>query len=643
MAKRWTIPFVSKANKQCRIDIYDSSWTGSVTELSTNNANAPGVPAADPFYFEEDDDDDLLKVVRIKTGYINLIETEPNGLSAIYPTTLRNRYVEVYYNGDNQRDMVFRGYIQMQTFENDWQAVPREISLPVISVLGMAQYGEFDQYMPFTDVKLGYYMKKIINFVQQPSGNGYGYSRVEFPDNATTLGTIYDFSATIRPTVVTIDNPDFSQALTLFQSKQPYKGISFYDFLEGICNAYGWICHDLPDRILFTKFDHNGKYCYYEISDLVTAENKTDTGITGADIETLSNMSLCSDDSTISNIPAARTVTKKFDGEAITKVNMDFSHEYCTHLYTYQHNDQEEFMAILGRVGSYPDITGTHVEDNNTLDTPNFYLTNNGITIIDFNGTKSVVLQGMPSFASSGDELFRLYFYKRPINDNTGRTDNKLKFKCKCKWGNTLNALGTDGRISDAFRFNIKFYCGYRLLYTESNIEIYGDQPDIEIVLKDQSDDAIHVPVNNSIRVVFEYVSSPSSSPADFEFVMQDISLEYQESAARAYLLDETDKILIGDAYGGSENPEVNMLMSAECLNSNLIGASLTSGFTNYQYLRNPQTRLQVKMRGYGSPLWYMKKIQFWQTDWRWRLIALSFHPWNDEWTLTMHRSSTIE
>jgi hypothetical protein len=638
MAKRWTIPFVSQANKQCRIDIYDPGYTGSVTELSTNNADAPGVPAADPFYFEEDDDDDLLEVVRTKTGYINLIETVQDGLADIYPTTLRNRYVEVYYDGDNQSDMVFRGYIQMQTFENDWQAVPREISLPLISVLGMAQYGEFDQYLSFTDVKLGYYMKKIIDFVQQPSGNGYGYSDVVFPDNS------FDFSATIRPTVVTIDNPDFSQALTLFQTKQPYKGISFYDFLEGICNAYGWICHDLPDRILFTKFDHNGKYYKYAISDLATAANKTDTGITGADIETLSNMNLCSDDSTISNIPSARTVTKKFDGEAITKVNMDFSHEYCSHLYTYKHNDQEEFMAILRRVGSYPDITGTYVRDDNALAVPNFYLNDNGITIIDFNGTKSVVLQGLSSFASSGVELFSLNFYKRPINNNSGRTDNKLKFKFKCKWGNTLNALGTDGLILYAFKFNAKFYCGNQLLYTESNIEINEGHSDIEIVLKDQSDNAIHVPVNNAIRVVFEYVSSSSSdSPAAFEFVMQNLSLEYQESAARAYLLDETDKILVGDTYGGSENQEVNMLMSAECLNSNLIGGIITTGFTNYQYLRHPQTRLQVKMRGYGSPLWYMKKIQFWQTNWRWRLIALSFHPWDDEWMLTMHRSSTIE
>jgi hypothetical protein len=39
----------------------------------------------------------------------------------------------------------------------------------------------------------------------------------------------------------------------------------------------------------------------------------------------------------------------------------------------------------------------------------------------------------------------------------------------------------------------------------------------------------------------------------------------------------------------------------------------------------------------------YIDKIQFWKTNWRWRIIALAFHPWDDEWMLTMHRSSTIE
>ena len=80
-AKRWTIPFKSLNGTNCRIDIYDEGWSGAVTELSTANANTPGVAAADPFYYEENNDESLLEVIRYRTGYINLVETIYGGLA----------------------------------------------------------------------------------------------------------------------------------------------------------------------------------------------------------------------------------------------------------------------------------------------------------------------------------------------------------------------------------------------------------------------------------------------------------------------------------------------------------------------------------------------------------------------------------
>lgn len=74
-AKRWTIPFKSLNGTDCRIDIYDEGWAGSVTEISTANNSSPGYPQSDPIYYEEESDENLLLVVRYKTGYINLVET----------------------------------------------------------------------------------------------------------------------------------------------------------------------------------------------------------------------------------------------------------------------------------------------------------------------------------------------------------------------------------------------------------------------------------------------------------------------------------------------------------------------------------------------------------------------------------------
>lgn len=633
MAKRWTIPFVSKGGQECKIDIYDPDYSGSVIELSVNNANAPGVPAADPFYFEEDDDEDLLKVVRTKTGYINLIETVQDGLADIYPSTMRNRYVEVFYGGTLSSFIVFRGYIQQQTFENDWQAVPREVSLPVISVLGLSQYGEFQPELSFADKKLGYYMKKIIDFVQQPSlWDGSRYLYVEFPDNN------YDFSATVRPTIATEENTDFSQAWGA--TNNPYKGTSFYDFLEGICNAYGWICHDLPDRILFTKYDHDGNYAKYFIGNLENAADKTLSDISGNEVETLDSMALCSDDTTISEIAAVRSVVKRYDGETSSSVKVDFSHEraYLPY-YTYLHNNEKEYMLMLCSTGQYPDVTGNYLINNNRI--TNWVFDTDGINILDKNGTMMLILQNMIGWATQGNELFSLNFYKRPLykDDGLSGSDNKLKLKFKCGWGSDVTNLGNNFIYSYNYLFSVKLYCGDTLIESQSFSVGYDDYE--KTITFDNA-----VPNNNALRVEFIYGNDPSYR--DYKlFCFQDIILEYEQAVYKKYVFDNTDQTFIGDIYGGYENPEVKMLMSAERINSNMIGTTKRNSFTTYGYLRNNQTRLQVKMRGselyLSNFIWYMRKLQYWKTNWRWRLVALAFHPWDDEWQLTMHRSSTIE
>ena len=82
-SKRWTIPFKSLNGVACRVDIYNEGWTGNVTELSINNADAPGVAGVDTFFYEEGNSDNLLDFIRIKTGYINLVETTFGGLNAL--------------------------------------------------------------------------------------------------------------------------------------------------------------------------------------------------------------------------------------------------------------------------------------------------------------------------------------------------------------------------------------------------------------------------------------------------------------------------------------------------------------------------------------------------------------------------------
>jgi hypothetical protein len=80
--------------------------------------------------------------------------------------------------------------------------------------------------------------------------------------------------------------------------------------------------------------------------------------------------------------------------------------------------------------------------------------------------------------------------------------------------------------------------------------------------------------------------------------------------------------------------------------NSHLIGNTVFSTFfTNYDYLLNPQRRVVCNFTAdqYDLLATYLCKWKFWIKWWRWRIVSLSFSPWDDLYTLTLHRSPSIE
>ena len=639
MAKRWTIPFVSQANKQCRIDIYDPGYTGSVTELSTNNADAPGIPAADPFYFEEDDDEDLLKVVRIKTGYINLIETVQDGLIDLYPIYRKSRYVEVYYDDE----LVFRGYIQLQSFDNDWCATPREVSLPVISPLGLLD--DFDvstpSATPLADKTLGYYMKQLIDAID--SSQHTPYNSVVFPQ----VSNCPDFVGTIRPTVLWENNPEFAQAWV--NVKQPYKGVPFRNFLEGVCNAYGWICHDMPDCILFTKFDHDDasssgkKYYYYSVSNLETASNRQ----TLQDDEyayplVLSDyVSPSADDGTISQIMSYKLITVNFKGGITKRVRADYSHMQCSRVFTYKHDGNEEYLVFLKNVEGnlMPDISSSNLLDSNTIyESDNRqWLQDDGVCVFDQNGTIRMVMKNMWNWSSYGDTVATLYFFNRPIlTSDVAYTDMKLLVEVSVS--DNINDFGSHEIL---YNLTYELWSGETLVGSQS---VFYNSDNYSVTLS-----YTNVPNTGTLRLIIKNTLNSTIHSRYPLLSFDKIELYYQEETYGKYLSTSNKRTIVGDYVGGAEDANVDMLMSCQRIDDNMIGSQeLSNFFTSYRYLQTSQNRLQVRVRpnsGVSLPMMmsYINRIQFWRTAWRWRLIALAFHPWDDEWTLTMHHSSTID
>ena len=631
MAKRWTIPFVSLANKQCRIDIYDPEWTEGVTELSTENQSATGVPAADPFYFEEDDDEDLLKVVRIKTGYINLVETQFNGLADIYATSLKSRYVEVFYDVDSNNNpiLVFRGYIQQQSFENDWAAVPREVSLPVISVMGIAESLKFTPNFDYARRKLGAYMKQVLDLVEPSEGTKY--AKVIFPQNNV------DFAGDIRQIVITPPNQNFSQGIGTTDAA--YEGIYLNEFLEGVCNAYGWIMHDMPTSVLFTMFDSPANYYAYDVSDLASASNiQLDT--TQEDLSLDTSMSPSGDDSTVTQIMPMKKLTLKYQGENPASVMMDYNLCRCT---TYIGVGQfgpaqtvEPYgVAIFEPVGHEVESFSDYLKTDGQIRNDRF--TEHGIYIAECFGKKRILMQNVPNFINQSElRLVQFRFDTRPLAGAGSRTGAPLTVEIDFSWGQYLNSLGYEG---SEHKIGIGIFDGY------------SAQAISPVLFSDESNHIVKAEFYNvsdrgSIWVTLAIPSDALAYPHDITSI-DSIKLYYPENEFDKYLKHKDVVVLEGNNAGISDN-DIDVLMSCWCDNLNMIGTTRLDRFTDYQYMFLPQNRLQLRMKpktGQTMPekLAYIDKIQFWQNNWRWRLIALAFHPWDDEWTLTMQRSSTIE
>jgi hypothetical protein len=275
-AIKWQIPFKTQTEVDCVINIYEEDWTGAVTMIADTNPNSPGYASEDPFSIEEDDDEDLLKVIRTKTAYIRLVEKEYGSLADLYPSNPKQHYV-TFYRGDM---CLFTGYIQCDSYDNDWKGAPREIELTCLSPLALADsltfYGGND-FVPCYR-SLGSLLKEVVVGLES------GISKVVMPDKHPEF-PIYFLEASIASDLFI---PAKDNIVDHYTGNVPqivvYEPKSYSEFLEALCNCYGMIVHDGPGMLIFSKFDYSGKYYEMDISDIDDDEQSiTRTEIAGSD------------------------------------------------------------------------------------------------------------------------------------------------------------------------------------------------------------------------------------------------------------------------------------------------------------------------------------------------------------------------
>ena len=606
-AKRWTIPFKSLNGTDCRIDIYDEGYTGTAVELSPNNANAPGYAAAEPIFYEEDNSDNLLNVIRYKTGYINLIETSYGSLADLYPETDTEHYIEFYYGSR----LDFTGYMMTQAFDNDWVAPPREIQFPIQSPLGLLGQMKFAARWPVTQLYMNQCMTEIMTALNA------GYTDYYVPTGIQTDMIVS--SRVLAPFANEPTDPDGSDM---------YDPMTYEDYLEGVCNMYGLILHDVPGKMLFSKFEYTGTYSHTG-SDPFDSDQAPALGNT---------FSIASADNRDSLVRPLGKIEVRYDGDKNFEQSIDFGHMPYVG------------MSIINLWEGTPTWFGAAVAWLKMM-APEFY---------------------SPSMLSSNDLNSALKPTQKGVIGASIGTKQAVVVYCSSNNFNTDAKTVLEWRISQYPGVVVSGYLKITMNVTKHTMiqdegeEVYPFKLSVEVdgeYYNDTDldfDNTVHKYFPGSNGIFWVKCNIPtrgnqmkitlwgSSACTDGNlYTIDNLSVEVQ--AEKLYQYKEqykTERIIKLEEHSPDEG-QVAMTLSRDKVNSNSVVYACTAGYTapTYPYLAKAQNRLEIDVKGTLPDLknLYFYKWQYWIQGWRWRIIAISFNPRDDIYRLTMHRSSTIE
>ena len=592
---QWTGSFKSLNDVDCTVNIYTDGGGSAI----------PITLADDPFYFEENYGDDILnEVIRFRTGYIRVIEQGTYGaLSTIYPTGIFDRYVEVLYGNE----VVFNGYIQVQDFASRLVPNPRVLELPVISPLGLFEKRTISntQFLPPTEVSLGNILDVILanstyEYVYLPKSYGY-------PNPVS-------FGMKVSSLVATPWNKDFHHSMNTAPYQKVARGQTYAYIIDAICKAYGWMCHDTPEALVFTAFDYDGTYCYYPVGHIGEAGYSLDANIPDGNLATY--FTPTDNDANEQILQPETGIEISYEGESGDRT-FTFDRTYVP---------QQDPVVIMPSFVPSVDVFPNHVEifsmcsllpvpnlnEINLVSSPTFDnndKVNIGNYSVAWNGQEGVMVS-IGSYPSD-HTLFVLRFYLR----RRANQDFSLSYDMRVRKDGAIGGLAAN------------------------------PDPDQDYYITAQLD----VSNDDYVAVTFKYRYGgdfPQLSSKALIFI-SNIKLEVCEDGVpyERYLYkqsDDTDVIPSNAAVNPAISSSIVMPMSLYRLNDNLIGPSVRpTRLTEYAYMFQPRKQLTGRFR-VASMVSFPWAGKFNYLGKSWRIIAQTFRPWDDEYTLTMQYSPIL-
>lgn len=661
--KKWTVPFVSLNGTNCRVDIYEEGYNGSVTELSTANPSAPGVADAKPFEIVEDDSNDMTHFIRFKTGALRLVELTYGGLADLMPRSLTDHYIEAYYGSQ----LVFTGYMQCQEFDNDWVEVPRVLEFPIISPLGLLDAYNFQVPASPGLMTLGQLMNEVV------TGLNAGYTGVIYP----VSGSYEPWTDVISSTVLIPFKDQFRHYDTAAELWEPR---DYKYFIEGICACFGWMVHDTPTDIEFTRYDlPNSSNC----SQLTVAGllNPSAPGAWSGVQHRSASFSTyyenVDNNAMQSVIMPLKEVNLNLEDVEIKDKRLNTEHTTSGMVAGGYDNDNRPWrFAPLTQVG--PDVDGDHI--GTPVITTGGELYNAGLFPMAYGNAeadaKSIGVQESwvlkySTGWSAGSLLLKAVFHGMVPMSSAG----ECLLKIKIERGTSLWEMAANDY--DTFTMNLVIKVGglyYNMAndvmsssITYNSITIDGDTgkvtPNKTITSANSSygdvDGIIFRPATTGWGVIdaveVMLYDNGNMGLEDGEYLrFTEISINDPSSLDDAYNIYYNDRstIKVGGNSTGVETKDITVNFNNYTFNrgehsfgdaSRVIGGS----YPLYPYLFAPMTVLMEKVRRKAGTTIdfneYAALWTYWISGWRWRMIAMNFNLRDDEYQVTLARSSTIE
>lgn len=647
--------FKSLNGTDCTVNIYEEGYTGSIVNELT--------PAAVPFEYQEDDSNDLTNFIRIKTGYIRVVETSFGELDNLMPKSLHHHFVEAYYGSER----VFTGFMQCQEFENDWVASPRELEFPIVSPMGLLDSFSFTPPSTPGLVTLGSLMNEVLIGLNPAATDATAsdYEGVTYPVDASYS----PWDNLINSTVMCPFNDNYQH---YDNENKLYTPRDYRYFLEGLCTCFGWITHDTPSGIVFAKYD----YLTNAYSQLSVAGLRSLTGRTYVQqLSTSFNLYYSNVDDN-----AGQTVVMPLKQIELNIEGHDVSNKKLSTQFTKTVDSMvggASFRAVrLTEIGK--DVNGTYM-GTATFDTGG-EITNNGLFPVAYGKLEPNALSIAVSeswvmkYSSSWGNIQLItakFFGMAPLS-----SEYYCLLKLSAERGTSLQNMKTSGYSS--FTLNIVISNGdqyYNLnnqtwgtsLVTNpvtfngttgkitpntswpsgQSIGPYttiGDIDGIIIILNGAK-------VNDPIEITLYNKNDSGLNNNDYIRFTQmelvnpgDINVKYNE------FYRNPERIVVGNNQTGTETRSLTVNFNNWVSNrgehsfgssSHIIGGSNPT----FPYMFAPLHVLQEKVKKTRSISFneYAAEWTYWISGWRWRMIAKNFNLRDDEYTITLARSSTIE